>query len=39
MSEKINELVLMVKEHIHLGEEEYENAIREIENQIDDKNL
>lgn len=30
MSEKINELVLMAKEHIHLGEKESEQSIREI---------
>ena len=39
MSEKINELVLMVKDHMNLGEKESQESLREIENKIDDKHL
>lgn len=39
MSEKINELIIHVKEYLHLEEKESEQTLREIENQIDDKNI
>ena len=39
MSDKVNELIVRVKEHIHFGENGSDEAITEIENQIDDKHM